>query len=113
MDQIRARAKDLSYSAPGIREVAPVCPWCDRPFVPRRTGGLDQRFCRPSCCRALHAEARRWVLAELAAGRLPLNAIKAGLPATCALDMEVGKPIPAPEMGQRDVPCPEAAVQFV
>src|SRR3954451_21547262 len=72
-------------SAEGILTDPVRCAWCDRPFTPRQTGGHDQRFCRPSCRRALHAAARRWALAELAAGRLALSAIKNGLPATRAL----------------------------
>jgi hypothetical protein len=74
------------------------CRWCDRQFSPRQTGGHDQHFCRPACRRALHAEARRWVLAELAAGRMPLNAIKAGLPATCALGTDTVSSLSVPEV---------------
>src|SRR5215472_16364576 len=76
----------LSPGAPRNTELIATCPWCGRTFAPRQTGGHDQQFCRPACRRALHAAARRWALTELAAGRLRLNAIKAGLPATCALD---------------------------
>ena len=74
--------------------MAPACAWCDRPFTPRHTGGHDQRFCRQSCRRALHSVVRRWVLAELAAGRLSLDAIKSGLPATRALITGTVSPSP-------------------
>ena len=74
-----------------MSEIAnPLCPWCNRPFISRRTGGHDQRFCRPSCRRALHAAARGWVLAELAAGRLTISQIRDGIPGTCALATEGG-----------------------
>jgi hypothetical protein len=79
------------------RDIMPLCRWCSRQFVPRETGGHDQRFCGPACRRALHSTARRWALAELAAGRLPLTAIKNGLPATRALATEAAKPPSAPE----------------
>jgi hypothetical protein len=62
-----------------------LCTWCSRRFTPRQTGGRDQRFCRPSCRRALHAAARGWMLSELAAGRLTVGHIRKGSPATCAL----------------------------
>jgi hypothetical protein len=75
------------------------CRWCSRQFVPRETGGHDQQFCSPSCRRALHSTARRWTLAELAAGRLPLAAIKKGVPATRALVTEAARPPSAPETG--------------
>ena len=71
------------------------CSWCGRQFTPRLTGGRDQRFCRPSCRRALHAAARAWVLAEIAAGRLNLGAIKNRLPAPCALTAMSESPSPA------------------
>ena len=74
------------------------CSWCARYFEPRRTGGRDQHFCRPACRRALHAEARSWVLTELAAGRLPLNVIKSGTPATCALEAAPGKVASVPDI---------------
>lgn len=75
----------------------PLCAWCGRRFTPRQTGGHDQRFCRPSCRRALHAAVRRWALAELAAGRLNLAAIRTGLPAPRALATGGTKTVLAPE----------------
>jgi hypothetical protein len=76
------------------------CRWCDREFTPRRTGGHEQQFCRPSCRRALHAAARRWTLSELSAGRLSLDAIRNGLPATRAFAGLGGLPSPVPETGE-------------
>ena len=96
-----------------MSEMLPSCSWCGRPFTPRRTGGHDQHFCRPACRRALHAEARRWVLAELAAGRLSLSTIKKGLPATRALDTAAGKPVSVPETGPSSCTAPEALARFV
>ena len=88
------------------------CCWCGRPFTPRRTGGRDQHCCRPPCRRALHSAAWRWVLAELAAGRLPLAAVKAGLPATCALATDAVRPPPVPQSGPSTLAAPEALARF-
>ena len=77
--------------------VSCACPWCGRQFTPRLTGGKDQRFCRSSCRRALHAAARAWALAEIAADRLDLDAIRNGLPAPRALTGMSGGPSPAPD----------------
>jgi hypothetical protein len=71
------------------------CAWCRRPYAVRR-GGRGQRFCTPSCRRACHEAARAWVLAELAAGRLPVHAIQNAFPATCAFPERAEGPPPAP-----------------
>jgi len=81
-----------------------LCAWCGRRFGARQTGGHDQRFCRPFCRHALHATVRRWALAEVAAGRLSLAAIKTGLPATRALATGVISAAPAPEPREKP-PC--------
>ena len=47
---------------------APVCPWCERPFTPRRTGGKPQRFCRDACRRAFERELRAWARDQITAG---------------------------------------------
>ena len=47
---------------------APICPWCERPFTPRRTGGKPQRFCRDACRRAFERELRAWARDQITAG---------------------------------------------
>jgi hypothetical protein len=47
---------------------APICPWCQRPFTPRCTGGKPQRFCRDACRRAFERELRAWARNQIAAG---------------------------------------------
>lgn len=83
-----------------------ACLWCERPFTPRSTGGRAQRFCRPRCRRSFHAAARRWVLAELAAGRVTLAAIRNGSTATRALPTgtSAGSGAVSKRVGQHPVP---------
>jgi hypothetical protein len=47
-----------------------TCPWCAKSFFPRRTGGKRQRFCSPTCRRALDKALRAWAGQELAEGRV-------------------------------------------
>jgi hypothetical protein len=63
----------------------PSCPWCDRPFRPRRTGGRTQRFCRPLCRQAFHAAVRAWGLKAIATGAITLADLREGAAATCVL----------------------------
>src|SRR5262249_24934832 len=72
------------------------------PFIPRRTGGRDQRFCCLSHRRACHSAVRAWAVAELQAGRLPLAQIRNGLPATRTLATAEKKAFPVPEAGESD-----------
>jgi hypothetical protein len=55
---------------------AAVCLWCDREFSPRNSGGYPQRFCCTEHRRAFHIAAHQFVLAEFAAGRVTVAAIK-------------------------------------
>jgi hypothetical protein len=71
---------------------APVCFWCHRPFRTRRTGGRSQRFCRPSCRRALHTATRSWALNAIESGALTVADIRSGLPATRALRVPKKEP---------------------
>ncbi len=48
----------------------PLCPWCERPFTPRSTGGRPQRFCCEQCRRAYERELRAWARDQIAAGGL-------------------------------------------
>jgi hypothetical protein len=52
------------------------CPWCNRPFRPRTSGGSDQRFCRSACRTAFWSAARRWVMRALQAGLLSTDVLK-------------------------------------
>ena len=61
-----------------VSPAAITCPWCDRLFRARQTGGREQRFCRPSCRLAFHAAARAWALDAIAAGVLSIGDIKTG-----------------------------------
>jgi hypothetical protein len=47
---------------------APVCPWCERLFTPRRNGGKPQRFCSERCRRAFERELRAWARERVADG---------------------------------------------
>ena len=51
----------------GCPMTRPHCPWCERPFTPRRTGGKPQRFCRDACRRAFERELRAWARNQIAA----------------------------------------------
>ena len=54
------------------------------------------------------------MLAELAAGRMPLNAIKAGLPATCALGTDTVSSLSVPEVRPNsNAAPPEPLTRFV
>jgi hypothetical protein len=48
----------------------PLCPWCERPFTPRRTGGRPQRFCCSRCRRAFERELRAWARNQIEAGEI-------------------------------------------
>ena len=54
------------------------CLWCGTVFVPRLTGGSQQRFCCRDCRHDFHTACRRWAEQELEAGRLPLSALRKG-----------------------------------
>jgi hypothetical protein len=56
--------------------VVAVCLWCDLAFAPRNSGGYPQRFCCADHRRAFHIAAHQYVLAEFAAGRVTVAAIK-------------------------------------
>ena len=68
-----------------VSPAAITCPWCDRLFRARQTGGRAQRFCSPSCRRAFHAAARQWALDAMATGALSIHDIKSGFAATRTL----------------------------
>jgi hypothetical protein len=52
------------------------CPWCDRAFQPRTSGGTDQRFCSAVCRTAFWSAARRWVMRAVDAGLLSTDVLK-------------------------------------
>ena len=55
-------------TTPDALATRPLCPWCQRPFTPRRTGGRPQRFCRDACRRAFERELRAWARDQITAG---------------------------------------------
>ena len=81
---------------------AQFCPWCDRPFRARQTGGRVQRFCRPSCRRAFHAIVRTWALDAIADGTLSIEEIRSSAPATRALRRSEVRRSPLSDAGSRD-----------
>jgi hypothetical protein len=48
----------------------PLCPWCERSFTPRSTGGRRQRFCCERCRRAYERELRAWARNQITSGSL-------------------------------------------
>ena len=90
--------------------VAPSCPWCDRPFRPRQSGGRAQRFCRLSCRRAFHAAVRSWALDAIADGNLTIEEVRNGAPATRTLRRGRERLLPLPDIspGHNAFPCPLA-----
>ena len=65
------------------------CPWCDRPFRVRQSGGRAQLYCRLPCRRAYHAAVRQWALDAIDSGALTISDIRNGLPTTRALQRYV------------------------
>ncbi len=54
-----------------------ACLWCSSPYTARRGhGGPDQRFCSSDCRMAMHRAARRWTMAEVAAGRVTVAELR-------------------------------------
>ena len=54
------------------------CDWCDRPFLPRRSGGRAQRFCLAVCRRAHDAAARARGRAEIESERTTVAGVVGG-----------------------------------
>lgn len=52
------------------------CTWCGTSFLPRRSGGLPQRFCSNTCRNAFHVAARRWATKKVHEGTLSVAALK-------------------------------------
>jgi hypothetical protein len=89
------------------------CFWCGRAFTPRATGGHPQTFCKPACRRAFHAEARTWVLAELAAGHIAISEVKNGSAATRALCGSGDRASPLPDTGSPENALPDLMARFL
>ena len=53
-----------------------LCLWCEGPLPAGRGRGSERRFCCADCRSAFHTAARRWALAEIAAGRLTVARLK-------------------------------------
>jgi hypothetical protein len=53
------------------------CPWCKRSFEPRSgQGGKAQIFCGRACRRLTRNTAVRYILIEVAAGRLDMDRVR-------------------------------------
>ena len=52
------------------------CLWCSALLPAGRGRGSQRRFCSTDCRSAFHTAARRWALAEIAAGRLTVAQLK-------------------------------------
>jgi len=69
------------------------CPWCERPFRPRR-GGSPQRFCQSKCRVAFWSALRRWGERAIDLGILTIGDIKNGAPTACTLLQGPSSPAP-------------------
>jgi hypothetical protein len=88
-----------------MNDLSPIrleCMWCGTPFEPRRDGGRAQRFCSPTCRRALDAAVRRYVNEALACGTLTIARLKAGPVATRALSRQAEQPTQLPDIEPHD-----------
>jgi hypothetical protein len=54
-----------------------TCAWCDAPFIPFSRGGRVKRFCAPRCRARFHSAARRYTEAQIKAGFLTPEMIRA------------------------------------
>ena len=57
-----------------------TCLWCETDFEPRVSGGKAQRFCRPACRRAFDTACRKYLAAEVEAGRLQVSELSGPQP---------------------------------
>jgi hypothetical protein len=89
------------------------CPWCDRQFQTRQTGGRLQRFCLPACRRAFHAAARNWALDAVADCTLTIAEIRSGAPATRALRRSRERLSPLPDIVSSDNALPYPLARFL
>jgi hypothetical protein len=64
---IRVRPQEPERLGEGAMTRA-LCPWCESPFTPRRTGGKPQRFCRDTCRAGIERKLRAWARDQMAAG---------------------------------------------
>jgi hypothetical protein len=82
------------------------CPWCERPFRPRR-GGSPQRFCQSKCRVAFWSALRRWSERAIDLGILTIDDIRSGDPAACTLLLEAASRAPVAAPPWQDHPVPE------
>lgn len=68
------------------------CMWCGSRFAPRSSGGHRQRYCSPTCRRALDTARRRYIAEALASGALTIDGLKTGPATTRALNRHSGLP---------------------
>lgn len=79
-----------------MANAAGLCPWCNRRFRSRSTGGKPQRFCCLSCRRAFDSAVRRWVRNALDRGVLTIDDLKSGRQGTRALALTASSASPVP-----------------
>ena len=56
-----------------------LCPWCETQFVPRRSGGINQRFCSTICRNEYHAATRIWAQQMVEEGEIPVAVLRDAL----------------------------------
>jgi hypothetical protein len=81
-------------------EPSPSCPWCGKPFAPRRSGGSRQTFCGADCRHRFHRAARQWAESAVAAGILTIADLRSGPGEACTLAGEGKAPAPVAEEGK-------------
>jgi hypothetical protein len=92
-----------------MSEPSPTCPWCGKPFTPRRGGGSRQTFCGADCRHRFHAGARQWAEGAIAAGLLTIDDLKNGPGTACTLVGGAEQPSPLADMGRADAVRPDGS----
>jgi hypothetical protein len=65
------------------------CLWCGSPFLPRKLGAHQKRFCSPQCRGAFHTAARRWAEQALVRGDISVSDLKAPVPSCTTEGSEI------------------------
>jgi hypothetical protein len=78
-----------------------TCPWCAKPFRPRR-GGSRQRFCCPRHRVEFHTAARLWAERATVCGILTIGDLRNGPGEPCTLLPCRQSPVPLADIGSAD-----------
>jgi hypothetical protein len=89
------------------------CLRCNRPFVPRTTGGRRQVFCSVGCRRAHDAAARAAGRAAIEGERTAVPTVVSGLQPTRALQQQHEAPPPGLSEGAGDPALADALSRFL